>query len=304
MIEGRAEITSKKERNKAEIYDMAHLRSPHNKILEVKKLPTLPKIAYRLLDLLSGEPDVNELEEIIRYDQALTSKILAVANSAYISSQKEINTLERAIVLLGFREVSEIAFSICVFSVFKPLKSVRNFDVKEFWLHAIATGITARVIAQALDVEDEEFFFTLGLLHDIGRLLLLHLFPEKFAEILAQQEKSGRQLLAEEMEAGLAHTWMGRWLLKRWGLPEKFVLVARFHHNPFYKEKFLFEPAVIKLADLIVHNLRLAKLPGGQTGEPGPLLLKLGLSEDLYQTIIEHLTFVKESISEAWSNVI
>ncbi len=304
MIEGRAEKSGKKNGLKAEIYDMVPLRTPHNKILETKKLPTLPEVAYRLLDLLSGEPEISELEEVIRYDQALTSKILSVANSAYAGAKKEIHTLERAIVLLGLREVSEIAFSICIFSVFKPLKNVRNFDIREFWLHSIATGITARIIAQALDAKDEDLFFTLGLLHDVGRLLLIHLFPEKFEEILILQEESGRSLLAEEMELGLAHTWMGRWLFKRWGLPEKFVLVARFHHNPFYKDRFLFEPAVIKLADLTVHNLGLVNLPGGQNGDPAPLLSKLGLSQELYQAITEHLLFVREGLNEAWANVI
>ncbi|NPA48489.1 MAG: HDOD domain-containing protein [Thermodesulfobacteria bacterium] len=294
----------KKESLKAEVYDMLPLRTPHNKILEVKKLPTLPEIAYRLLDLLSRGPEISQLEEVIRYDQSLTAKILSVANSAYFGAQKEIHSLERAIVLLGIKEVSEIAFSICVLSVFKPLRSVRNFDPRNFWLHSIATGITARIIAQALDAKDEDKFFTMGLLHDIGRVLLLHLFPEKFEEILLHQEKSGRLLLAEEMELGFAHTWIGRWLLKRWGLPESLVLAVRFHHNPFYKEQFLFEPAVIKLADMTVHNLNLVELPGGQKGDPGPLLYKLGLTEDLYQAILEHLSVVRESLSEAWSYVI
>ncbi len=302
---GQAEKTPlKKEALQAEVYNMLLLRTPHNKILEVKKLPTLPEVAYRLLDLLSGEPEISELEEVIRYDQSLTAKILSVANSAYSGSQKEIHSLERAIVLLGIREVSEIAFSICVFSVFKPLRNVGNFNLKEFWLHSIATGITARIIAQALDAKNEDKFFTMGLLHDIGRVLLLHLFPEKFEEILLHQEKSGRSLLVEEMECGLAHTWMGRWLLKRWGLPEDFILAARFHHNPFYKERFLMEPAIIKLADMTVHNLNLVNLPGGQKGNPEPLLYKLGFTEDLYQAILEHLSVIRESLKEAWSQVL
>ncbi len=305
MAKGQAEKTPlKKEKLKAEVYDMLPFRSPHNKILEVKKLPTLPEVAYRLLDLLAGEPEISELEEVIRYDQSLTAKILSVANSAYVNTQKEIHSLERAIVILGVREVSEIAFSICVFSVFKPLKNLTDFDLREFWLHSISTGITARIIAQALDLKNEDKFFTFGLLHDIGRVLLVHLFPERFEEILLNQKESGRSLLAEEMEAGLAHTWTGRWLLKRWGLPEGFALVARFHHHPFYKNHFLFEPAIIKLADMTVHNLNLVNLPGGQRGDPAPLLSKLGLSEDLYQAIIEHLTTVRETITEAWSHVI
>ncbi|AEH44489.1 metal dependent phosphohydrolase [Thermodesulfatator indicus DSM 15286] len=290
--------------SQAEVIDMIPLRTPQNKIIEAKKLPTLPDIAYRLLELLSGDPDIAELEGVIRYDQAITAKILSVANSAYISTQKEITTLDRAIMFLGVREVSEIAFSICVFSVFKTLKNIRNFDVHEFWIHSIATGITARVIAQSLDAEDEDLFFTLGLLHDIGRLATLHLFPDQFEEILVIQENSEKSLLAIELEAGLAHTWIGRWLLQRWGLPEKFIKVARFHHNPFYKGKFLFEPAVIKLADLISHQLKLAELPGAPKEDPSPLLKKLGLDEELYQTIVEHLLFVKESIKEAWKQAI
>ncbi len=283
---------------------MPPFKGPQNKVLELKKLPTLPEIAYHLLDLLSREAEISELEEIIRYDQALTAKILGVANSAYTHSSREISTLERAIVLLGLKEVSEIAFSICLFSVFKPLRGVGNFDPKEFWFHSITTGVAAQLIAQALDVEDEESFFTLGLIHDLGRLVLLHLFPEEFELILEHQQKSGRPLLEEEKELGLAHTWMGRWLLKRWGLPEKFLEVARFHHHPFKKGEFLFAPGVIALADMTVHQLKLANLPGGQKGDPSPILQRLGLGEDLYQAVLEHLSLNKEALLATWTSLL
>lgn len=284
--------------------NMPPFKTPQNKVLELEKLPTLPEIAYRLLDLLSREPEISELKEIIRHDQTLTAKILGVANSAYTHSSREISTLERAIVLLGLKEVSEIAFSICLFSLFKPLKGIAGFEPREFWLHSIATGVAAQLIAQALDVEDEESFFTLGLVHDIGRLVLLHLFPKEFELILEGQQKSGRPLLEEEKELGLAHTWMGRWLLKRWGLPEKFLEVARFHHHPFKKEQFLFEPGIVALADLAVHQLKMANVPGGQKGDPGPILQRLGLGEDLYQAVLEHLSLNKEALLATWRSLL
>ncbi len=288
----------------AEIKDMVRYRIQHGKILEVKKLPTLPDIAYRLLDLLSqDDPDLSELEEIIRYDQAITAKVLSVANSAFFGVQKEIDTLHRAIITLGVREVGEIAFSICVVSVFRPVKSINGFDVREFWLHSIGTGITARIIAQALDCAEEERFFTLGLLHDIGRLILLFIFPREFEEILENREKSGKSLLFEEKEYGLAHTWVGRWLLRRWGLPEVFAQVARFHHHPFYKGKFLFEPAVVKLADIVAHKMAIGNLPVGPQENEEPLLKKLGLSEDLYQAILDHLSLIREGMKEAWGHL-
>ncbi len=289
---------------RAEVRDMVTYRVQHNKILEIKKLPTLPDIAYRLLDILSqGDPDLAELEEVIRYDQAITAKVLSVANSAFYALQKEIDTLHRAIVALGVREVGEIAFSICVLSVFRPLKSVEGFDLHEFWMHSIGTGITARIIAQALDCENEEKYFTLGLMHDIGRLILIMAFAQDFANILEAREKSGRSLLVEEKEAGLAHTWVGRWLLKRWELPEVFSLVARYHHHPFHKGRFLFEPALVKLADITAHRMEIGSLPVGPLEDVNPLLKRLGLSEDLYQAIQDHLVLIKEGMKEAWGHL-
>ncbi len=304
MAKGEAEhiVPISEAQSYSEVRDMTAMRVSHNKILETKKLPTLPTVAYRLLDLLSSDPDVHELEEVIRYDQALTAKILSVANSAYTNVQQEVDTLQRAIVILGVREISDIAFGVCIASVLKPLKSVHFFDVKEFWIHSVATGITSRIIAQALDYENEDRFFTLGLLHDIGRLVLLYLFPEVFEEVLEQRAKSGRELLLEEADAGLAHTWLGRWLVRRWGLPEAFESVARFHHHPFQKGRFLFEPAVVKLADLTVHQLGLSRLEGGQRGEIGPLLSKLGLDEELYTAIQDHLRFIRENLLEVWGS--
>jgi len=304
MAKGGAEhiVPISEAQNYTEVRDITDLRVSHNKILETKTLPTLPSVAYRLLDLLAKDPEVHELEEVIRYDQSLTAKILSIANSAYTNVQQEIDTIQRAIVTLGVKEVTDIAFGVCLASVLKPIKSIPFFDVKEFWLHCVATAITSRIIAQALDHKDEDRFFTLGLLHDIGRLVLLYLFPETFEEILERRSKSGRELLLEEIDAGLAHTWLGRWLIKRWGLPEGFEVVARFHHHPFQKGRFLVEPAIVKLADLTTHQLGLARLEGGQRGEVGPLLQKLGLDEDLYAAIQDHLHFIRENLLEAWGS--
>jgi len=290
---------------KAEVRDMIALRLSHNKILETKKLPTLPRLAYRLLELLSqDEVDISELEEIIRHDQALTAKVLSVANSAYTGTQREITSIQKAIITLGLKQVSEIAFSICLISIFKPLKSVYTYDVREFWIHCIAVAFTSRLIAQSLDEEDEDLFFTVGLLHDIGHLLQLHLFPEVFEEVLRRQEKSGRDLLAEETELGLPHTWLGKWLLKRWGLPKAFELVARYHHHPFLKRRFLHTAGIVKLADVMVHKLGLAKLPGGQRADVSHLLQYLGLDEDLYHAIEDHLLFLRENVLETWASLI
>ena len=287
--------------SRAEVRDLMALRVSHNKILETKKLPSLPTIAYRLLELLSGDPDIAQLEELLRYDQALTAKILSVANSAYVGLHQEVDTLQRAIVLLGVKEVSEIAFSICIASVIKPLKNVYTFEIKEFWIHSVAVGLTSRIIAQSLDFENEDFFFTLGLLHDLGRLVLLHLFPEAFEEILIKQQESEKDLLSVETEMGLAHTWLGRWLVKRWELPPSFELAVRFHHHPFHKGQFLPLAGVIKLADLTVHNLGLSNLPGAPKSEIGPLLQMLGLEEELYLAIQDHLRFIRETLLDSWS---
>ncbi len=273
----------------------------YNKILKIKKLPTLPEIAYRLLNVLSQpESDLEELEEIIRYDQSISAKVLSVANSAYFGIQKEIDTIHRAVVALGAREVGEIAFSICIFSTFRPLRAVKGFDLRDFWLHCITTGIIARILAQTLECKNEEKFFTLGLLHDIGRLVLVYLFPEEFERILVNQKRSGRNLLLEEKKFGLAHTWLGRWLLYRWSLPNIFAQVARFHHNPFYNGRFLFEPAIIKLADIIAHQLEIDNPPLGLLEEVEPLLERLNLSKMVYKTIVEHLELVQKDMKNAW----
>ncbi len=287
------------------VENMACYRLQYNKVLEIKKLPTLPQIAYRLLHILcQKDPDLNELEKIIRYDQSISAKVLSVANSAYFGFQKEIDTIHRAIIALGARQVGEIAFSVCVLSTFRPLKSIQGFNLRDFWLHCIITGIIARILAPALECQNEEKFFTLGLLHDIGRLVLIYLFPKEFEEILINQKISGKSLLVEEKKFGLAHTWLGRWLLYRWGLPDIFAQVARFHHNPFHNGKFLFEPAVIKLADIIAHQLETDSLPTSPSEEVDPLLEKLNLSKVVYRTIIEHLEVIQKDMKNAWDTLL
>ena len=197
-------------------------------------LSALPTIVTQLIALV-GDPrsSARQVARLISTDQALTAKILRVANSAFYGFPRKIATVQLAIVVLGFNAVKNLALSVTVLKRFSSGTDHRLFDRQRFWQHAIGCGVAARVLARRFGGHEGEAFVA-GILHDIGKLILIEYAHDEFAEALELAERDGIAIAeAEETVLGVTHAEVGGWLAERWNLPEPLAQSISCHHQPW-----------------------------------------------------------------------
>jgi putative nucleotidyltransferase with HDIG domain len=220
-------------------------------------LPTLPTIVTQLIALV-GDPrsSARDVAKLISTDQALTAKILKVANSAFYGFPRKIATVQLAIVVLGFEAVKNLGLSVAVLKRFSSGADHELFDRQRFWEHAISCGVAARMLARKYDIRVGDEAFVGGILHDIGKLILIEYFFDEFAEALELAEAEEISIVeAEEQVLGVTHAEVGGWLAEKWNLPPSLVETIAYHHRTDQLESP--EPSVllIHLADNLVRHL-------------------------------------------------
>lgn len=218
-------------------------------------LPTLPTVVSKMIQLIDNpKTSAASLAKLISTDQALTARILKLANSAYYGFPREISTVNMAIVVLGFNTVKDMGLSLSVFDAFKNLKDTENFDVARFWEHSVACGIASRMLSRNYRTRYAGEAFVAGLLHDIGKVILNQYFHDEFIEII-KSAASGKSFEVSEMEIiGTGHAQIGAWLAEKWNLPDIISESILYHHNPWNAPKEKLFVATITLADYLCHS--------------------------------------------------
>ena len=202
-------------------------------------LPSLPTVVTQLINLV-GDPatSARDISQLISADQALTAKILKVANSAFYGFPRKIATVQLAIVVLGFETVKNLGLSVAVLKRFHAGKAHPLFDRQQFWEHAIGCGVAARMLGRKLDRKLEGEAFVAGVVHDIGKLILIEYFPNEFGESLEMARDEYLTISEAEMKViGVTHAEIGGWLAEKWNLPETLVQAITYHHNPMDVEE-------------------------------------------------------------------
>ncbi len=270
----------------------------------IEDLPTIPHTMQAVLSSLdSVSASAAKLEEIIKEDPVLTAKVLKIANSAAYGAGTEISSLSRAIVTVGFDEVRNIVIGLSLSGIFCDDLGFPEFDAVDIWLHSIGVATCAKMIAQEVDGLDPEEMFTVGMLHDIGRILFCLYFPEELRDILGAVNNDGIGLTEAEEQYGLAHSEIGAYLAYRWQLGTFMVNVIRFHHHPRKAGDHVKAAAAINLADAISIQLQI----GWKGLGPAPKIMVpkvLGLDGDKVKLVAKKLHAEKEQILSGWSSVI
>jgi len=202
-------------------------------ILSCETLPSLPATAVRVLEI-SKDPDcsVNELAEVIRFDQGLAAKILRTVNSSLYGLRTKCSTIDKALVVLGLRELRNLALG---FSLVPAVQSAANdaFDAVDYWRRGIYSAVGAKIAAGdvAKQVADEAFLG--GLLQDIGVMAMLQALGKPYAEVLSAAGGDHRKLAALELRTfDMQHPEVGALLARKWQLPDELVVPVRFHERP------------------------------------------------------------------------
>jgi putative nucleotidyltransferase with HDIG domain len=201
------------------------------------RLPTLPDQVLRIQrmaeDPSAGPADIGAL---ITQDPGLAAKVLQVANSSYYGLREPVLTCEQAAVVIGSRSLRNIVLQVSIVQHFAHLSQHAEYDLDEVWSHAVAvahlTQTLARMSRHRAGMAPEEYY-TCGLLHDIGKVVLLESYGEQYLDVLRHARRAGQALhLSEEVVLGYTHVDVGALLAQKWKLPERVATAIEFHHGP------------------------------------------------------------------------
>jgi signal transduction histidine kinase/HD-like signal output (HDOD) protein len=214
------------------------LKNVFEKIKQSNHLPQLPQVMLKLVKACGNDrANSEELTHIISADPALTSKLLQIIGSAYVNLPKEVNNIKTAVLYLGIDTIRNIAISSAALHFFSVSKKIPEFDINRFWYHSYKCGVIAREIARENNFSDPDEFFLGGLLHDIGRLVLMQTFPEEYQTLL-QAPVSEKALMNGELDLFGADTpQISSSLLSHWNLNPLTSDAVLFINEPVDKMK-------------------------------------------------------------------
>lgn len=233
------------------------------KIDEIKDLPTLPIVVLRLNELLRmPSTSAQDIGELLQQDPVISARTLKLVNSAYYGFPRKIASITRAIVILGFQKVRDLALTVSVMDIFKG-RSDALFSPEAFWRHAITSAIACETIAKLGRSAETKDAFMGGLLHDIGRMLLARYFSAEFAAAVQHMQKHGVPLVnAERATLNFDHGVVGDWLTERWRFPPKLVKAIRYHHVPDVAREDAGYVYLVHAGDVIARAIDVG--PGGR----------------------------------------
>ena len=202
------------------------------KIDGIKELPTLPMIYFKVNKALqNNEASIKGVADIIEMDQAMSSKVLHIVNCAFYGFRSKISSIHHAVMILGFNAVKNAIVSVSILDVFAIKEKFLGFDVKNFWSHSIAVAVISKHLAEKSRIASPEDAFIAGLLHDMGKLIMMQHFKEEFGQFWESQQKDGLTFYdAERAILPVNHAQIGAYLAKRWLFPEQLIESISGHH--------------------------------------------------------------------------
>jgi len=244
---------------------------------------------------------LTSLGEVIEKDPGLASRLLRLGNSAFFGFANRLETVSEAISLIGIQQVLDLLTASNVIEAFEGI-SPEHVSMESFWKHSLACGVGARCLAIARQLPAAEKFFLAGLLHDLGRLVLLSRVPKKATEIFDLYQAK-RMLLrdAERQVLGFDHAEIGEELLRSWHYPANLVHAVAYHHTPMAAGVFQLESSVVHVADYIVHAMQM-----GNSGErfvpplSKPAWERVGLTTSVIESVMESIDDQIAAVQESF----
>ena len=251
---------------------------------DVDGLVSPPDVCLRLFELIhSPRSGAKEIAEVVAVDPGLTARLLRMANSAFYGFSRKIDTVSRAVTVIGNGELYSLVLSI---SAVKSFTSIPNdlVSMETFWRHSVYTGLLARALAQRVRVLHPERLFVAGLLHDIGSLVLYHERPDIMRDLLLVADGDEEVLYrAEQEELGFTHATLAGYLMEKWLLPTELQQAVLWHHEPHEARTARMEAHLLYVAGLLVNESDQGNFAGSPRADirvPAQVLEELGIDED------------------------
>jgi putative nucleotidyltransferase with HDIG domain len=202
-------------------------------ILDIHALPALPQTLVDLIDACNrNDVNIHEVGTIVAHDVSLSARVLQLANSAFIGARSSFSDIVQAVIYLGIDTTRNLAVSAAVYETFKSVDIDEAIILPDFWYHSFLTAVLAKSLAQAARVTDLSEAYLTGLLHDIGKLLLMKSFPDRYRQIL--QENQSVDLEFREREVlGITHSEAAALLIRSWRLQPEIAVAIASHHRGY-----------------------------------------------------------------------
>lgn len=269
---------------------VAGMGTPETIARHETELASFPDIFFRIKEVLDDESaSADKIAKVVSTDMNLSAKLLKLVNSPLYGFSQTVDTISRAVALVGARELSTLALGISTINYFKDIPP-ELVNMRTFWRHSITCGVFAKLIAATQTGVSPERCFIGGLLHDVGRLILFKKLPYASTEaMLFARENSIPLVEAERSILEFIHTDISIPLLKAWQFPEAISDMVNFHHNPMEFPNPL-DPAIIHVADNLANAVEIAE---------GGMYVLPGIDEEAWELLgIEPDPFIADAVAQ------
>ena len=225
---------------------------------QADQLASLPLIFTRINEVVDNPTSsMSDIARIIMEDAGLSSRLLRLANSSFYGFPSRIETITHALTIIGIQQLRDLALATSVMTIFRNVPQ-DIVDMNSFWHHSTACGVAARVLATYRREPNVERYFVAGILHDIGRLMLLQQAPDEMQTIIERQSEGDELMVDVEREVlGIDHAKLGGLLLRAWKLPASVEEPVAYHHSPRRAGRYQAGAALVHLANILAHVLQL-----------------------------------------------
>ena len=269
---------------------------PQDLIKGTIRLISLPEIFIKINEMVDDPASSSsDIGKLISQDPALTARLLKIANSPLYGFPSKIDTVSRSITIIGIRGIRDLVLASSTIEVLSKFSS-EFIEMQYYWKHSICCAVYARLLAIQCNALHIEPYFVAGLLHDIGKLIILRKLPEMARESHLRADDSGLPLSQVEQEViGFDHASVGAELLRFWRLPETILDAVTYHHQPGQAQESPMSAAIVHIANSIAmakHPMILREGQQSTTAGSSPVVdpaawTITGLTDDVLDTIQE-----------------
>ena len=261
---------------------------------KMNDIPTLPVVATKVTEMINDpNSSSGDIADVLKKDQVLTAKVLKLINSPYYGIPGEVTDVKRALAYLGFNTLAQLVLSVSVISLFSE-KNNSRFSLQDFWKHALGTAVASEVIAKKIGYAKPEECFTCGLLHDVGKIVLLQIAPEEFKKVLHLAETEKISFFEAERKLEIpGHGYLGEYIADKWRLPMVIRMSIRYHHTDVSGMETMLSSIKPVVQTVALANQLVVKGNLGYSGDASgglitaDMLKHLGLTETDLEPILE-----------------
>lgn len=259
----------------------------------VNDLPALPSVVTRVIQL-TDDPNstAQDINNVLNQDQAITARVLRLANSAFYGYTRRINTVTDAVVFMGFKTIRSIVIAASVSDILNQEIAGYALEHGELWKHSQCTAMAARLIARKVKFPTLDLAYTAGLLHDIGKVILNRTMKEAYFEVVEKVSEGEIPFNQVEDEIlGFNHAVVGAKVAAKWNLPDQLVEAIALHHDPDHATVNPKLTAIIHIADAVCVSMGIGiGVDGMLYPISGKAMELLGLDELAIEGIINELS--------------